>query len=125
MNTRLRNPHPLSAATGRHCALVYPRRSTRLCIHRRTRQVTCCATRFARDTSARLTTKMPVPFEAVIPMVLVGTLFGVTGTGFSLVSRLSNDGKPPRYDIDAWDRMMMRRDFRLTGHTRGQAVRMC
>lgn len=36
---------------------------------------------------------MPVPFEAVIPMVLVVTLFGVTGTGYSLVTRAANDGK--------------------------------
>ena len=38
-------------------------------------------------------TTMPVPFEAVIPMVLVVTLFGVTGTGYSLVTRAANDGK--------------------------------
>ena len=28
-----------------------------------------------------------------------------------------------RYNIDAWDQMMMERDRRLTGHTRGQTVR--
>jgi len=36
---------------------------------------------------------MPVPFEAVIPMAIVATLFTVTGTGFSGVSRLANEGK--------------------------------
>ncbi|WFD36664.1 hypothetical protein MCUN1_003551 [Malassezia cuniculi] len=66
---------------------------------------------------------MPVPFEAVIPMVLVGALFGVTGTGYSLISRAANDGKPPRYNVDEWERMMIRRDYRLTGSKRGQAVR--
>lgn len=28
-----------------------------------------------------------------------------------------------RYNIDAWDQMMMERDRRLTGHIRGQTVR--
>lgn len=36
---------------------------------------------------------MPIPFEAVLPMAVVTVFFGVTGTGFSLVSRLTNDGK--------------------------------
>ncbi|WFD18756.1 hypothetical protein MCAP1_000967 [Malassezia caprae] len=66
---------------------------------------------------------MPVPFEAVIPMAIVATLFTVTGTGFSGVSRLANEGKPLRHNVDEWERMMMRRDFRLTGTKRGQAVR--
>lgn len=30
--------------------------------------------------------------------------------------------QPIRHNIDDWDRMMMRRDYRLTGSTRGQAV---
>jgi hypothetical protein len=30
--------------------------------------------------------------------------------------------QPPRYNIDAWDEMMMDRDRRLTGHPRGQTV---
>ncbi|WFD32286.1 hypothetical protein MSPP1_003331 [Malassezia sp. CBS 17886] len=64
---------------------------------------------------------MPVPFEAVIPMVIVAGMFAVSGTGFSAVSRLANDGKPARYNVDDWDRMMMRRDYRLTGSTRGQS----
>ncbi|WFD22344.1 hypothetical protein MEQU1_001014 [Malassezia equina] len=64
---------------------------------------------------------MPVPFEAVIPMAIVVTLFTVTGTGFSGVSRLANEGKPLRHNVDEWERMMMRRDFRLTGTKRGQA----
>ena len=31
--------------------------------------------------------------------------------------------KPVRYNLDAWDDMMMERDKRLTGHVRGQRVR--
>jgi len=30
----------------------------------------------------------------------------------------------PRHRIDAWDEMMMERDKRLTGHIRGQSVRL-
>ena len=33
------------------------------------------------------------------------------------------DLQPVRYNIDAWDEMMMDRDKRLTGHIRGQKVR--
>ena len=68
---------------------------------------------------------MPVPFEAVIPMAIVGVLFAVTGTGYSAVSRLANEGKPLRHKLDEWERMMMRRDLRLTGTKRGQSVCMC
>ena len=32
--------------------------------------------------------------------------------------------QPVRYDVDAWDDMMMDRDKRLTGHKRGQQVRV-
>jgi len=32
--------------------------------------------------------------------------------------------QPPRYRIDNWDEMMMKRDERLTGHKRGQTVRL-
>lgn len=30
--------------------------------------------------------------------------------------------QPPRYNVDAWDQMMMERDRRLTGSARGQSV---
>lgn len=30
--------------------------------------------------------------------------------------------QPMRHNLDNWDRMMMRRDYRITGSTRGQAV---
>lgn len=32
--------------------------------------------------------------------------------------------QPPRYNIDNWEEMMMERDRRLTGHRRGQRVRV-
>ncbi|GLB34209.1 putative small secreted protein [Lyophyllum shimeji] len=35
-------------------------------------------------------------------------------------AKAQNLGKPPRYHIDNWEDMMMRRDERLTGHRRGQ-----
>ncbi|UZJ51571.1 hypothetical protein CBS101457_000891 [Exobasidium rhododendri] len=65
---------------------------------------------------------MPVPWEAFIPMGLVVVMFGVTGTGFNVAKRMTNDGKPLRYDVDNWDRLMMQRDERLTGSFRGQAT---
>ncbi|KAK0520046.1 hypothetical protein OC842_007228 [Tilletia horrida] len=51
---------------------------------------------------------MPVPWEAVLPMGLVVVLFGVTGSGFSLAKRLTNDGRmnaeaPPEFSVNsAW-----------------------
>ncbi|PWN52043.1 hypothetical protein IE53DRAFT_373775 [Violaceomyces palustris] len=65
---------------------------------------------------------MPVPFEAIIPMGLVVVMFGVTGTGFSLAKRMTNEGKPARHSLDDWERMMMNRDERLTGTPRGQSM---
>ncbi|KAH8083644.1 hypothetical protein HD553DRAFT_312848 [Filobasidium floriforme] len=65
---------------------------------------------------------MPVPWEALIPFGLLTAMFGITGTGFNVAKRLTNDGKPPRYNLDHWDQMMMARDERLTGSWRGQTV---
>lgn len=39
---------------------------------------------------------MPVPWEAFIPMGLVVVMFGVTGTGFNVAKRMTNDGKVRR-----------------------------
>ncbi|KAI3620615.1 hypothetical protein CBS9595_002582 [Malassezia furfur] len=47
---------------------------------------------------------MPVPLLSVIPMGIITVLFA-----------------PLRHNLDNWDRMMMRRDYRITGSTRGQA----
>ncbi|KAM5534794.1 hypothetical protein V8D89_011510 [Ganoderma adspersum] len=63
---------------------------------------------------------MPVPFEALIPFGLVTIMFAATGTLLNTSKRLQNQGKPVRYNVDAWDDMMMDRDKRLTGHKRGQ-----
>ncbi|TDL29897.1 small secreted protein [Rickenella mellea] len=63
---------------------------------------------------------MPVPWEALIPFGLLTTMFAAAGTLLNTSKMAQNQGKPPRYKIDAWDEMMMERDRRLTGHTRGQ-----
>lgn len=70
-------------------------------------------------------------------------MFGAAGTLLNVSTRGQNQGKvcmhmflvgmylnfvyffqPARYNIDNWDDMMMRRDERLTGHKRGQTVRL-
>ncbi|KAJ3568816.1 hypothetical protein NP233_g5462 [Leucocoprinus birnbaumii] len=65
---------------------------------------------------------MPVPWEALIPFGLLTAMFGAAGTLLNVSTRAQNQGKPPRYQIDRWDEMMMNRDERLTGHKRGQTV---
>ncbi|KAK9897090.1 hypothetical protein P389DRAFT_53062 [Cystobasidium minutum MCA 4210] len=65
---------------------------------------------------------MPVPWEALIPFGLLTVMFAGTGTLFSTLKRVQNDGKPPRWGIDDWDAMMMERDRRLTGSLRGQST---
>jgi hypothetical protein len=70
-------------------------------------------------------------------------MFGAAGTLLNSSVRAQNQGKvrlsnhirarpltcivpskPVRYNLDAWDEMMMKRDERLTGHLRGQTVRL-
>ncbi|RDA93763.1 hypothetical protein CP533_0270 [Ophiocordyceps camponoti-saundersi (nom. inval.)] len=81
---------------------------------------------------------MPVPFEALLPYAIMVAMFGVTGTGLAFVRTKQNEGKRPRYSLDAWDRQstptsrsaprvrltvlhpVMERDRRLTGTKRGQ-----
>ncbi|TFK55417.1 small secreted protein [Heliocybe sulcata] len=63
---------------------------------------------------------MPVPWEALIPFGLLTVMFGAAGTLLNASQRAQNLGKGPRYNIDAWDEMMMDRDNRLTGNKRGQ-----
>ncbi|KXN89512.1 hypothetical protein AN958_05674 [Leucoagaricus sp. SymC.cos] len=63
---------------------------------------------------------MPVPWEALIPFGLLTAMFGAAGTLLNTSTRFQNQGKPPRYHVDRWDEMMMKRDERLTGHKRGQ-----
>ncbi|OMJ10839.1 hypothetical protein AYI69_g10083 [Smittium culicis] len=62
---------------------------------------------------------MPAPFEAFIPFVLITTMFGVANLGFHYVHHSRNDGKPPRYGIDNWERALIDRDLRMTGSHRG------
>jgi len=64
---------------------------------------------------------MPVPWEALIPFGLLTVMFGAAGTLVNISTRAQNLGKPPRYSIDNWDTMMMKRDKQLTGHLRGQS----
>ncbi|KAF7332590.1 Small secreted protein [Mycena kentingensis (nom. inval.)] len=63
---------------------------------------------------------MPVPWEALIPTGLVVAMFTAAGTLANVTFRAQNLGKPPRYSLDSWEEMMMARDYRLTGHNRGQ-----
>jgi hypothetical protein len=63
---------------------------------------------------------MPVPFEALLPLGIIATLTGVSGIGMRWVKQRYEDGKRPRYNLDAWDKWMMDRDRRLTGRERGQ-----
>ncbi|KAF8915192.1 hypothetical protein CPB85DRAFT_1218084 [Mucidula mucida] len=65
---------------------------------------------------------MPTPWEALLPFALVTIMFGAGGTLLNVSQRAKNQWKPPRYDIDSWDTVMMRRDKLLTGHARGQVV---
>ncbi|KAF9548300.1 hypothetical protein EC957_006796 [Mortierella hygrophila] len=92
---------------------------------------------------------MPVPFEALIPLGLITGFFGVSGILFQKLKTSINEGqnknevlpklvrtricslfaicgvrsykRPPRYGLDRWDRVMLDRDYRLTGTQRGQA----
>ncbi|EXJ90700.1 hypothetical protein A1O1_03804 [Capronia coronata CBS 617.96] len=64
---------------------------------------------------------MGVPFEALIPYVIMTGLFGVTGAGLASLRYYTNDYKRPRRQTDVWDRQMMDRDYRLTGSMRGQS----
>ncbi|OLL23661.1 hypothetical protein NEOLI_005454 [Neolecta irregularis DAH-3] len=63
---------------------------------------------------------MPVPFEALLPVGIIIGMFGLSGGLVALVRTWENDGKPPRWNTDAWDEQMMLRDKLLTGHPRGQ-----
>ncbi|KAL6409634.1 uncharacterized protein AUP68_06016 [Ilyonectria robusta] len=90
---------------------------------------------------------MPVPFEALLPYVIMTGMFAVSGTGLAVIKTWQNEGKRPRYSVDQWDKMLiaatakydapqtrrfdnpdgilteilvMDRDRRLTGSLRGQ-----
>ncbi|KAL1652247.1 hypothetical protein SLS58_000374 [Diplodia intermedia] len=63
---------------------------------------------------------MPVPFEALIPYGIMLAFFGASGAGMAKLKTLQNGGNRTRHSLDAWDRVMMERDRRLTGYLRGQ-----
>ncbi|ORY23263.1 hypothetical protein BCR39DRAFT_562001 [Naematelia encephala] len=63
---------------------------------------------------------MPVPWEALIPFGLLTACFAATGTLFRTLKQAQNDGKDTRYSLDDFERMMLERDRRLTGHFRRQ-----
>ncbi|KAG9294126.1 hypothetical protein G9A89_021485 [Geosiphon pyriformis] len=65
---------------------------------------------------------MPIPFTALIPFGFIVAMYGVTGASLDFVSKYKNEGKPPRYALDIWDKKMMERDRCLTGTMRGQST---
>ncbi|CAO1605335.1 hypothetical protein XANCAGTX0491_008856 [Xanthoria calcicola] len=50
---------------------------------------------------------MGVPFEALIPGVIIIALGGVTGAGMSTIRAWQNGGKRGRHSVDQWDRQSM------------------
>ncbi|KAJ3373922.1 Kinesin-like protein kif3a [Allomyces arbusculus] len=65
---------------------------------------------------------MPVPFEAILPLGIIATMFMVGGAGVGALQRISTQGKPQRINLDDWDRAFMARNERLTGHKYGQSA---
>ncbi|KAK4677008.1 hypothetical protein QC764_0066340 [Podospora pseudoanserina] len=47
---------------------------------------------------------MPVPFETLIPYVIITAMFGVTGAGLSGIRHYAGGGKKHRWSLDTWDR---------------------
>ncbi|PSN60988.1 hypothetical protein BS50DRAFT_161876 [Corynespora cassiicola Philippines] len=63
---------------------------------------------------------MGVPFEALLPYGIMIGMFAFSGVAVGSLKEMQNGGKKTRRGIDAWDRVMMERDRRLTGFVRGQ-----
>ncbi|KAF2812405.1 uncharacterized protein BDZ99DRAFT_486961 [Mytilinidion resinicola] len=63
---------------------------------------------------------MGVPFEALLPYGIMLGMFAVSGVGLAQLRYMQNGSKRSRRGLDAWDRVMMDRDRRLTGFARGQ-----
>ncbi|KAI9220636.1 hypothetical protein BC828DRAFT_348100 [Blastocladiella britannica] len=64
---------------------------------------------------------MPVPFEALLPLGIIAGMFALGGAGINALQRISTLGKPQRLNLDHWDRALMGRNQRLTGHPYGQS----
>ncbi|KPI42865.1 uncharacterized protein AB675_2023 [Cyphellophora attinorum] len=47
---------------------------------------------------------MGVPFEALLPYAIIVGFFGVTGAGLSTLKYYRNNEKPPRWNLDTWER---------------------
>lgn len=65
--------------------------------------------------------EMPVPFEGMIPYVIMTAFYGVAGYGVGAIRYWDNGWKKDRWDLDSWDEKMLKRDFLLTGTPRGQS----
>ncbi|PYI06419.1 hypothetical protein BO78DRAFT_397148 [Aspergillus sclerotiicarbonarius CBS 121057] len=64
---------------------------------------------------------MGVPFEALLPFGIIIGSFTVGSAGLWVVKNYANEGKKARWNRDLWDRVMMERDYRITGTKRGQS----
>ncbi|KAK4133613.1 hypothetical protein BT67DRAFT_38111 [Trichocladium antarcticum] len=63
---------------------------------------------------------MPIPFETLIPYGIITVMFGISGAGLNKIKNMQSGGVRHRWSVDQWDKQMMDRDRRLTGHLRGQ-----
>ncbi|ORY08533.1 hypothetical protein BCR34DRAFT_626193 [Clohesyomyces aquaticus] len=63
---------------------------------------------------------MGVPFEALLPYGIMIGMFAFSAGAVGQLKSMQNGGKPARRGLDAWDRVMLERDRRLTGFMRGQ-----
>ena len=63
---------------------------------------------------------MAVPFEGLLPWTIMAAFFGLAGHGTQFVRYWDNGWKNDRWNLDAFDEKMLKRDFLLTGVKRGQ-----
>ncbi|KAF2749421.1 hypothetical protein M011DRAFT_419734 [Sporormia fimetaria CBS 119925] len=63
---------------------------------------------------------MGVPFEALLPYGIMVGMFAFSAVSVGKLRQMQNGGKRARRGLDAWDRVMLERDRRLTGFMRGQ-----
>lgn len=65
---------------------------------------------------------MPVPWQALLPLALIGGLFMGTAKLTDWIHRRSSNGKPPRYRLSPWGQFMVDRDEYITGDKNIQKV---
>ncbi|KAL9630898.1 MAG: hypothetical protein Q9204_004486 [Flavoplaca sp. TL-2023a] len=58
---------------------------------------------------------MGVPFEALLPGVIIMGLMGITGAGMSTIRAMQNGGKRGRHSVDQWDRVSKASTFIMAG----------